>query len=89
MPRSWITALPICQEPDVHAERVNQFETRRRRKDGSLPDISLTISPVKNALGNIIGALDRTEQENRHAEPVFLSDGEYFLFVAVSIWTAK
>lgn len=37
-------------------ERVEHFETVRRRKDGSEVDISLTISPVRNANGTIIGA---------------------------------
>lgn len=49
------------EEPDILArlrrgERVNHFETVRRRKDGSLVDISLTISPVKDQFGGIIGA---------------------------------
>jgi PAS domain S-box-containing protein len=37
-------------------ERVDHFQTVRRRKDGSLVDVSLTISPVKDSAGNIIGA---------------------------------
>lgn len=37
-------------------ERVDHFETVRRHKDGSLIDVSLTISPVRNAAGEIIGA---------------------------------
>ncbi len=37
-------------------ERVEYFETVRRRKDGSLVDVSLTISPVKDEDGNILGA---------------------------------
>ena len=37
-------------------ERIDHYETVRRRKDGSLIDISLTVSPVKNAQGKIIGA---------------------------------
>jgi two-component system CheB/CheR fusion protein len=37
-------------------ERVEHFETVRRRKDGSLIDISLTISPIRNAEGRIAGA---------------------------------
>jgi PAS domain S-box-containing protein len=39
-----------------HGERVDHFETVRRRKDGALLDISLTISPVRDAHGRIIGA---------------------------------
>ncbi|UWU77881.1 PAS domain S-box protein [Bradyrhizobium huanghuaihaiense] len=37
-------------------ERVDHFETVRRRKDGSLIDISLTISPIRNRTGRVIGA---------------------------------
>ena len=48
-------------------ERIEHFETIRRRKDGRLIAISLTVSPVKNAEGKIIGASkiarDITEQK--------------------------
>jgi PAS domain S-box-containing protein len=37
-------------------ERIDHFETIRQRKHGSLIAVSLTISPVKNAAGKIIGA---------------------------------
>ena len=37
-------------------ERIDHFETVRQRKDGSLIDISLTVSPVKDANGTIVGA---------------------------------
>ncbi|WP_165820313.1 sensor histidine kinase [Microvirga sp. KLBC 81] len=37
-------------------ERVDHFETVRQRKDGSPVEISLTISPVKDAQGEIVGA---------------------------------
>lgn len=37
-------------------ERIDHFETVRRRKDGSLVDIALTVSPVKDASGRILGA---------------------------------
>ena len=36
-------------------ERIEHFETIRQRKDGSLVDISLTISPIRNARGQIVG----------------------------------
>lgn len=54
--------------PENHAEefeilarirtglRVDHYETVRRRKDGRLIDVSLTVSPVRNAEGQIIGA---------------------------------
>ena len=37
-------------------ERIEHYETIRQRKDGSLVDISLTVSPIKNEKGEIIGA---------------------------------
>ncbi|WP_217577566.1 sensor histidine kinase [Mesorhizobium sp. GbtcB19] len=37
-------------------ERIPSFETTRRRKDGSLIAVSLTISPIKNSAGEIVGA---------------------------------
>jgi len=37
-------------------ERVDHFETIRQRKDGGTIHISLTVSPIKNAQGVIVGA---------------------------------
>lgn len=48
-------------------ERVDHFETKRQKKDGRLLDVSLTISPLKDVQGNIIGlskiARDITEKK--------------------------
>ncbi|MFY9837456.1 MAG: PAS domain S-box protein [Xanthobacteraceae bacterium] len=48
-------------------ERIDHFETIRQRKHGSLIVVSLTVSPVKNAAGKIVGASkiarDITEQK--------------------------
>ena len=63
------------EEPAILArirngERVDHFETIRQRKDGSLVDISLTISPVRDPDGKIIGAskIARDISERRRAE---------------------
>ena len=37
-------------------ERVEHYETVRRRKDGTLLDISLSVSPIRDAAGNVVGA---------------------------------
>ncbi len=37
-------------------QRVDHFDTVRRRKDGRLIDVSLTISPIKNNAGEVVGA---------------------------------
>ena len=39
-----------------NGERIDHYETVRQRKDGSLVEISLTVSPIKDARGRIIGA---------------------------------
>ncbi len=36
--------------------RVDHFETKRRNKNGQLVDISLTVSPIRNSDGIVIGA---------------------------------
>jgi PAS domain S-box-containing protein len=50
-------------------ERIDHFETMRRRKDGSMVSISLTVSPITDGLGRIVGASkiarDITEQKRR------------------------
>src|SRR5262245_60571103 len=51
---------------------VDHFETVRRRKDGTFVEISLTVSPVRDTLGRIIGASkiarDITEQKRIQRE---------------------
>ena len=56
-----IPADRLDEEPGILAkirsgERIHHFETVRRRKDGSLIDISLTISPIRDLNGRIVGA---------------------------------
>ena len=61
-------SITVLIPPDRHSEetkilerirrgeRVDHYETTRRRKNGSLVEISLTVSPVRNAEGRIVGA---------------------------------
>jgi PAS domain S-box-containing protein len=53
-------------------ERIDHFETIRQRKNGSLIDISLTVSPIRDANGAIVGASkiarDITEQKRNHKQ---------------------
>ena len=57
-----IPADRLAEEPEILAPpcprraRVDHFETIRRRKDGSLLEISLTISPIKDGQGRVVGA---------------------------------
>jgi PAS domain S-box-containing protein len=54
-PDRWDEETQILQRLR-RGERIDHFETLRRRKDGTLLDISLTISPVKDGSGKTIGA---------------------------------
>jgi PAS domain S-box-containing protein len=51
-------------------ERIDHYETIRRRKDGTLLDISLTVSPIKNDMGEVVGAskIARDIGERKRAE---------------------
>lgn len=50
-----------------NGEKIDHYETIRRKKDGSLIDVSLTISPIHDREGKVIGvskiARDITEQK--------------------------
>ncbi|HEV2327748.1 MAG TPA: PAS domain S-box protein [Verrucomicrobiae bacterium] len=80
--REELVGLPITilTPPDLQDEekkinerlrlggKVEHYETMRRRKDGTLVPVSLTISPIRDAGGQIIGASniarDITERRN-------------------------
>jgi PAS domain S-box-containing protein len=51
-------------------ESVDHYETQRVRKDGTVIYVSLTISPIKDSLGNVVGAskISRDTTERMKAE---------------------
>jgi PAS domain S-box-containing protein len=51
-------------------DRIDHYETIRRRKDGSLVEISLTVSPLRDGRGNIVGVskIAHDITENRRAQ---------------------
>jgi two-component system, cell cycle sensor histidine kinase and response regulator CckA len=59
-------------------ESVSRFDTLRVRKDGTIVEVSVTISPIKNAAGQIIGASaiarDITERRREEEERLRLID---------------
>jgi PAS domain S-box-containing protein len=61
---------PIILGRIRRGERVEHYDTIRRRKDGSLIEISLTVSPIRNSTGEIVGAskIARDITERRRAE---------------------
>ncbi len=89
----------LDEEPEILArlragERVDHFETIRVRKDGTLVNISLTISPVRNAAGEIVGAskIARDITQQKRAEESLRVSNERFRLMAdsapVLIWIA-
>lgn len=51
----------VNEEPAIigrirRGERIDHYETIRKRKDGALLNISLTVSPIKDDSGKVIGA---------------------------------
>jgi PAS domain S-box-containing protein len=73
--KSILTLIPRelhQEEPEIlrkvsSGERIEHYETRRVRKDGTLLDLSLTISPIRDLSGKIVGiskiARDITERK--------------------------
>jgi len=61
---------PLILNRLQRGERVEHFETIRRRKNGTLIDVSLTISPINNAAGKLIGVtkISRDITERKHSE---------------------
>jgi PAS domain S-box-containing protein len=71
------------EEPAILArirvgERVEHYETVRVRKDGSLVDISLTVSPIRGANNKIIGAskIARDITERKRVEQTLREQAE-------------
>jgi PAS domain S-box-containing protein len=68
---------PAILERIRRGERVEHYETVRMRKRGSPVNISLTISPIKNVEGKIIGASkiarDITERKRSEAQITILA----------------
>ncbi len=70
---------PQLQDEELHAaaqilrnEPVNHFETLRLRKDGSEVHVSVRLSPIRNAAGQVVGESsilrDITETKRRDAD---------------------
>jgi PAS domain S-box-containing protein len=56
MPPELVEDMPRILERIRRGEKVDHYRTRRRRKDGTIIDVSLTVSPIRDEEGEIIGA---------------------------------
>ena len=61
---------PRILERIRRGDRIDHYETVRQRKDGSFVDISLTVSPIRDLRGKVIGAskIARDITERKRAE---------------------
>src|SRR3984885_9973735 len=73
-------------------ERVDHFHTVRRRKDGSFLEVSLTISPVRDLSGRVIGAskVARDISEQKQAERALQESEQRFRVITdaspIMVW---
>jgi PAS domain S-box-containing protein len=51
-----VDEMPRLLERIKHGERIEHYETLRRAKDGRLVNISLTVSPIHDEEGRVVGA---------------------------------
>ena len=56
MPPELIEDMPRILDRIRRGEKVDHYETKRRRKDGTIIDVSLTVSPIRDAEGRVVGA---------------------------------
>ena len=56
MPAEVVEDVPRILEQIRRGENVDHYQTKRKRKDGAIIDVSLTVSPIRDASGRIIGA---------------------------------
>jgi PAS domain S-box-containing protein len=68
-------------------QRVNNFETVRLRKDGATLDVSLTISPVLDSAGRIVGAskIARDITDRKRADQLLRKNEEQLRILAQAL----
>ncbi|ARS39474.1 hypothetical protein CA265_07340 [Sphingobacteriaceae bacterium GW460-11-11-14-LB5] len=91
---SILKVIPIDrheEEPKIlsqlrKGDRVDHFETIRRKKDGTLIHVSLTISPIKDSSGQVIG-LSKIARDITEKKLVEKKKDEFISFVSHELKT--
>jgi PAS domain S-box-containing protein len=70
IPRDRPDELPAIMERLMRGERIDHYETERITKDGRRISVSVSISPIRNAAGRLVGAaaIARDISERRRHE---------------------
>jgi PAS domain S-box-containing protein len=79
--------MPAILERLRRGERIDHYETVRRRKDGSLVEVSVTISPIRDDAGTIVGAskLARDITERKRVDAALEASEERFRTLANTV----
>ncbi|MGS0757983.1 PAS domain-containing protein, partial [Roseateles sp. GG27B] len=82
----------LILERIVEGHKVDNFETVRVHKDGHLVNVAVTISPIRNSAGTIIGASKiarditekiELEKAKRHFEAIVSASDDAIIFTSL------
>lgn len=83
MPPEKENDFPFIMKQLLQGKKVDHYETKRLTKDGRIIDVSITVSPIRDSQGTIIGAskiardiTERVENEKRRDEFVSIASHE-------------
>lgn len=83
-PPERLDEMPAILARVQQGEKVEHFETQRRTKDGRLIDVSITVSPLYDTKGRIVGAskIARDISERKRAQMALQATAEQLRLVA-------
>ena len=79
IPPTHIDEEPVILQKLRQGERINHYETVRKRKDGVLINVALTVSPIRDESGSIIGAskIARDITQRKRAEDLLREGNQH------------